>query len=441
MGRVNCRHFRPIGSDNGGGCAINAAGEGKTVSHGYCMKVCPKRDAFAPRDLVIRNFQGIGDAVLLTATLRDLHAAHPGYYRTGVETHFPAIYQGNPNVTPREAMKPDVEVVKIEGFLPGQDELHIVSQYARVLGRHLGVEIPTTRLGGEVFLNQADIKAPPPVVGPYWVWWVGGHLGLTTKWWDPREAQKVVNHFKGKVTFVQVGAADHWHPKLDGTVYLVGQADLRRTLQILFHAQGSVSGISFGMHLAAAMPQKVAERERRAHVVIAGGRETVQIIQYPGQQVISEIGRHWCCHSGACWKNTCHSEGGRKVDCLHPVTVTPELSLAKCMTAIKASRVIDAIEGYIAGDVDVRRREAARGDVEQAAAEELRPICQACPEYRGVTKDGRVVYCNAKEACCGSDIGLVQLTVSSSACPLAKWACAKTRAWEKWFAADRKVVA
>ena len=50
------------------------------------------------RNLLLRNSQSPGDVMMLTAAVRDLHAQHPGKFRTAVATSAGAIWEGNPNV-------------------------------------------------------------------------------------------------------------------------------------------------------------------------------------------------------------------------------------------------------------------------------------------------------------------------------------------------------
>lgn len=52
------------------------------------------------RRLVLRSFQSPGDVLMLTAAVRDLHAAHPGKFQTDVRTSAPALWDNNPYLTP-----------------------------------------------------------------------------------------------------------------------------------------------------------------------------------------------------------------------------------------------------------------------------------------------------------------------------------------------------
>ena len=68
--------------------------------------------------------------------------------------------------------------------------------------------------------------------------------------------KKVVDHFKGKIVFVQCGERSHFHPPLKGTVNLVGKTDMRQYVRLMYHAIGCVSPVTFGMHLCAAVESR-----------------------------------------------------------------------------------------------------------------------------------------------------------------------------------------
>ena len=47
------------------------------------------------RRLILRSFQSPGDILMLTAAVRDLHAAAPGQFQTDVRTSAPALWENN----------------------------------------------------------------------------------------------------------------------------------------------------------------------------------------------------------------------------------------------------------------------------------------------------------------------------------------------------------
>ena len=88
--------------------------------------------------------------------------------------------------------------------------------------------------------------------GRFWIMMAGGKFDFTAKWWNPAWYQRVVDHFRGRIQFVQCGEAQHWHPQLDGVINLVGKTDIRQFVRLMYHADGVVCPVTFAMHLAAA---------------------------------------------------------------------------------------------------------------------------------------------------------------------------------------------
>ena len=75
---------------------------------------------------------------------------------------------------------------------------------------------------------------------------------ICTQWWDVERCQAVVDHFRGRIQFVQCGEAGkgHVHPPLEGVINLVGRTDLRQIVRLIYHAQGIVCPVTFFMHAA-----------------------------------------------------------------------------------------------------------------------------------------------------------------------------------------------
>jgi len=63
------------------------------------------------RRLILRSFQSPGDVLMLTAAVRDLHAAYPGEFETDVRTSADAIWENNPHVTPVQEGHPEAQTL------------------------------------------------------------------------------------------------------------------------------------------------------------------------------------------------------------------------------------------------------------------------------------------------------------------------------------------
>ena len=137
---------------------------------------------------------------------------------------------------------------------------------------------------------------------PYWIVGAGGKYDFTAKWWEHARWQAVVEHFAGRILFVQVGEAGHHHPPLRGVLDLRGRTDLRQLVRLVHHAQGVLCPVTLLMHLAAAVEVGRGMPKNRPCVVVAGGREPAQWEAYPHHQYLHTNGALRCCDNGGCWK-------------------------------------------------------------------------------------------------------------------------------------------
>lgn len=313
------------------------------------------------RKLILRSFQSPGDVVMLTAAVRDLHAANPGVFQTDLRTTARELWANNPHVTPLAEGTPGVETLDMHYPLIHQSNTrpyHFIHGYPQYLEEKLGVRVPLTRFQGDIHLSEAERSAPVPgaelgVERPFWILMAGGKYDFTAKWWNPEFYQAVVDHFRGRIQFVQCGEAGHWHPPLEGVIRLVGQTNTREFVRLMYHADGVVCPVTFAMHLAAAVPTPPGRYPQRACVVIAGGREPAQWEAYPHHQYLGTNGALPCCAEGGCWKSRCQTVGdGDAKDrdlCLRPVEVAPRLRIPQCMHMISPADVIRRIELYYDG--------------------------------------------------------------------------------------------
>ena len=314
------------------------------------------------KNLILRSFQSPGDNLMLTAAVRDLHAAHPGEFKTDVRTSADAIWLHNPHRTPLWEGQSGVEILDMHYPLihqSNQRPYHFIHGYVQYLEEKLRLRIPLTRFHGDIHLSPEEKQAPlngkaSGICENFWIIIAGGKYDFTTKWWDPASYQKVVDHFRGKIQFVQCGEEGHWHPRLNGVVDLIGKTSLREFIRLMHHAAGVVCPVTFAMHLAAAVETKSGRAQNRPCVVLAGGREPAHWETYPHHQFLSTVGTLSCCAEGGCWRSRCQSVGDgdekdRRDLCEKPVQVRPDLRIAKCMHMITPEDVIRRIELYFEG--------------------------------------------------------------------------------------------
>ena len=234
------------------------------------------------RRLILRNLQAPGDTVMLTAAVRDLYRAYPGQFLTDVRTPSPQLWEHNPYLTPLDEADPEVELLDCGYPLIHESNTHpyhFVQGFTAELSEKLGLPIRPTAFHGDLHLSplekswmsQVQEITRRPV--PFWIIVAGGKRDYTIKWWDPARYQAVVDQFRGRILFVQVGSANHEHPPLRGVLNLLGKTDLRQLVRLVYHSQGVLCPVTSLMHLAAAVEVKGGCPQHRPCVVVAGGRE------------------------------------------------------------------------------------------------------------------------------------------------------------------------
>jgi hypothetical protein len=312
---------------------------------------------------------------MLTAAVRDLHRVCPGQFITDVRTGFPELWSHNPYLTPLDTLDPSVETVGCNTPLvsrSGTVPCHYLYAFIDYLNRRFGLQLQPTEFGGDIHLSPAERSAPTPfreLVGehvPYWVVSAGGKHDLTIKWWAAERYQEVIDHFRGRIQFVQVGQIGDHHPPLDGVMDLRGRTGLRQLILLIHNAEGILCGVTSLMHLGAAVPRPADRPGLRPCVVIAGGREAPPWEAYPGHQFLHTVGALDCCRDNGCWKARTHPLGdGAREDEPDNLCINVAGALPRCMDLITSKAVIERIESYFQGGVvrylkPTEARQAAR---------------------------------------------------------------------------------
>lgn len=299
-----------------------------------------------------------GDHVLLTAAVRDLHRCHPGQFLVEVVSPFPGIWEHNPHLVrhPDEAV--DVEKITCDYPLidrANEVRVHALHGFIEHLNQHLGLSIRLTELRGDIHLSESERSAPSMVEQltgqrlPYWLVSAGGKFDLTIKWWETERWQAVVDHFQGRICFVQVGEARHFHPALRGVLDLRGWTNLRQLVHLVHHAAGVVCPVTCLMHLAAAVERPAGQTGLRPCVVVAGGREPAEWEAYPGHDFLHTVGALPCCAMGGCWRRRTVPLGdGHANDAPEHLCLDAVGELPRCMDRLEPAAVIQAIERSLA---------------------------------------------------------------------------------------------
>lgn len=321
--------------------------------------------------LIVRHKWALGDTILLTALIRDIHKAYPNEYEIGVDTHWTNVWWNNPYVTKLEANS-NTQVIEVgwgdaiswnayAKYVNRREMKHILAWYHYDFEKKTGLKVPVTEPRPDLHMTQDErIRR---IQGRYWVIISGGKLDMTTKHWHAHRAQEVVDKLKAEgINCVQVGAVhnNHIHPPLRNVTSLIGQTENVRDLwNVILHADGVICGVTGAMHIAAAF--------ERPCVVYAGGREEPWFEAYvnafeafgKGAQPVKvehkflhTIGLLECCDKQGCWKKRTipldPQDLSRKAYTLCRQPVRPEHShpVAKCQDLILSDHVVEAVMDY-----------------------------------------------------------------------------------------------
>lgn len=310
---------------------------------------------------------------MLTAAVRDLYHHHSDKYEIAVDTSCKEIWDNNPYLSDFKYSEKDGITISEEGdkvqvidcHYPlinesNQKPYHFIHGYRKFLQAELGVHIPQGDFKGDIHLSENEKLGISKlekmgIDNDFWIIAAGGKFDYSTKWWPKDYYQKVVDHFEGKITFVQIGLSEHHHSPLNNVINLIDKTSIREFILLVYHSIGTVSPISFPMHASAAVPTKESKPKNRAAVVIAGGREPPHWEAYPNHRFLSTNGALSCCDNGGCWKSRCHKVGDgddKEKDenlCLFPILKQDNISYPKCMDMIKPQDVTRSIEMYYEG--------------------------------------------------------------------------------------------
>jgi hypothetical protein len=352
--------------------------------------------------IILKNLQAPGDVVMLTGAVRDMHGCHPGQFMTDVRTSAPELWQNNPYLTRLDEHDPAVELIECQYPLilrSNQLPYHFIHGFMEFLNERLGLNIRPTAFKGDIHLSEmekAESRKQKFGLGgevPVWAVAAGGKRDFTIKWWETKRYQQVVDHFRGRIQFVQVGGRGHFHPKLDGVIDLRGRTTLRELIQLVYHCDGVLTPVSLLTHLAAAVPPKKAEIGKvdsrnlnagvaptsthplRPCVVIAGGREPPHWEAYPTHQFLHTVGMLPCCQHGGCWRSRTRPLGDGTVhDRAENLCLDVVNNLPRCMDLITAEEVIQRIEMYLAGAKGKGAPQKSTGPADLTSLAERNPM-------------------------------------------------------------------
>lgn len=298
------------------------------------------------RKIILKSKLPPGDICTLTAAIESLHKTYPGQYLTDVRTNSDALFENNPWVTGlSEDESQIIEMHYTESInRSSQTPAAFINGYCQHLAKALNITLELTTNRPHLYLSEKEMLTHPlakygsnPI--RYWVVSAGVKSDFTLKQWPVEYFQEVVNTFRDRIQFIQIGAKEDDHPTLDGVINLVGKTNIRDLLCIAYHSEGGVGPVTLLQHLCAAF--------ERPYVAILGGREPVTWTQYPLQTTLHTLGKFSCCKTKPCWRARAVQLGdGSSHDqslCELPV-LTLQRPVGKCMVSIEPIDVVRAIE-------------------------------------------------------------------------------------------------
>ena len=316
-------------------------------------------------NILLRSYLCPGDILMLTAAVRELKYQYP-HFHIDVDTSHPELWYNNPYITKLNWIK-DLTTNEIktteeltiincnynEAINKSNNRpYHFIHGYCQHLEDKLNIKLRLKKSTGSIFLSEEEkekdiIREKTGWDKEYWLFNAGAKSDVEVKRWNPIYSQEVVDHFKNKIQFIQVGNYRDWHLPLKNVINLIGKTSIRELVLATHKAQGVLTPTSFLMHLSAAIKTKMNDEVAiKPTVVIMGGREPVNWERYEGHINLNTIGQMDCCAAGGCWKSKLIKEKDTDTLCKYPIEVKNELYIAKCMMSITPKKVIAAIESY-----------------------------------------------------------------------------------------------
>ena len=344
------------------------------------------------KKIILRANLSLGDIVCFSAVPRELATQYTGKFEVAVDTPFPDLFTHNPYIVqlPDDATEGETDVFpglpdsepphsqlghyKTRGEFTiidchydqdriysvhksNQHNVSLLESYCQDVANSLGLPslYPRTRTG-DIHLSRDEYGAmsmPHRLanVQRYWIVLAGGKLDAPVKWWPAENYQRVIDYFRGRIQFVQIGMTGptHYQPKLNGVIDLIDQTNVRQLIHTMHAACGVLCGITSAMHLAAAVPIPNWQKRPRPCVVVAGGREPRSWYGYTTHRILDTVGTLKCCAEGGCWNAHVVPITGQPTDrlCSRVVNMAPS-----CMNLITPEMAINAISQYLESETN-----------------------------------------------------------------------------------------
>jgi ADP-heptose:LPS heptosyltransferase len=284
--------------------------------------------------LDLRECTALGDLVVLTGCLRDLQNSYPNFL-FDIRTKCPEVFSALTHLVHLDENALDVETIVLSQdrctefnknkncFRNFDENIHFRHTIDVYVEQKTGLSIvwrSTRPCLPETFSVSNPVISKLNYSGPYWLINAGWYNEARSKFWGHDHFQKVIDFFKDKIQFIQIGAATDSHEPYKNTLSLVGQTSI---IELACAVQspkchGTLSGVTGLAHVSAGYMKPA--------VVICGGVENSSFIRYPGQRLLDSIGFLPCCRGCGCTlsgHSTCANWRGDHTLCMN--FVRPEL--------------------------------------------------------------------------------------------------------------------
>lgn len=286
---------------------------------------------------------GVGDAVALSALVRDLDRLRPGCRVAVTASRAADLFRHDPRVVPDDPARPAL-VVPID-FKAGTDRSK-TDRTARYIGfaheefeRGTGIRVPLTDPRPEIRLGP-DETAPQGL--PYGVVASGAKMDMPVKRWVRESWDETLRLAGGR--WVQVGQLHdgrlpHLQDKVAGAEDMLGRTTTRQLVRLVAYAEAVLCHCSLPMLLASAFGVPC--------VAVGGGRESPWMFDGLGVTYLHTVGEMDCCRD-----HGCHTSSAHRADTGTPMPdgwLCTDRVLAgtgwygRCMTRITPGRVAAAL--------------------------------------------------------------------------------------------------
>ena len=293
------------------------------------------------KKLIFRNKRAIGDNLIFTTTIRELHKQYPQQHQTGIATYYPEVYYNNQFITlfdlyDKHQNIPIIDIDYGDNFQHRKTSgKHFAEFYINEVNKKLNLNIeltdcrPHLTITVEEITKAKEILEKQNIPEKFWLLSPAIKQDIPLKNYSAKRWQEFCNLAKeNNINIVQTGDSTALNPCLKNIISLVGKLNLREYFAVALLSRGMIGHVSLQTHLAAAL--------NKPCITVAGSREGNHLYSYPKQHYLHSIGFLECCKETACWKKTIQ-------DCEN---YDYQKGISGCMQLINPKQIVDIVLKY-----------------------------------------------------------------------------------------------